>query len=215
MERTLVKSLHIGDSAVLVYAFCDPLHKHCAIRVKQMQLQAFPGNPTYELLLLAECFHWGSHVEVPNSQTNIWLVSSLVEWSQAARVRSTAKTCLSRGALLQFKARTCHFFLLKMSPSPARDNIKRVLYTTDLVNVSCDAANAEWIVFGGAPVMQPAWSQVSLHIFTQLRFVPELVSPCFIVTVFAIHSKQSSHEKYIKSVHKQRFFPPKHKSRIT
>ncbi len=40
---------------------------------------------------------------------------------------------------------------------------------TDLVNVSCDAANAEWIVFGGAPVMQPTRSQVSLHIFTTVH----------------------------------------------
>jgi hypothetical protein len=104
MDRTLVKSLHIGDPDVLGYTLCGTYVHVGLFGKKQMQLQAYPGDPTYELLLLAKCLSvidWGSHVEVPNSQTNIWLVSSLVECSQAARVRSTAKICLSWGALLE------------------------------------------------------------------------------------------------------------------
>jgi hypothetical protein len=63
--------------------------------------------------------------------------------------------------------------------------LKSQLYTTDLVNVSCDAANAEWIVFGGAPVMQPAWSQVSLHILQSYALSVNFCSLVFIGTVFA------------------------------
>ncbi len=51
--------------------------------------------------------------------------------------------------------------------------------------------------------MQPAWSLVSLHIFTKLRLVPDLLYPCFIVTLFAIHLKT----KFTWKIHeKQRLF---------
>ncbi len=105
-----------------------------------MQLQAYAGYPKYKLLLLAECLHWGSHLEVPNSQTNIWLASSLVECSQEAGVRSMAKACLSWGVLLQVRAnfgqvstvhymffspKPCSFFPINVPYDDARDNIKK------------------------------------------------------------------------------------------
>jgi hypothetical protein len=49
---------------------------------KRMQLRAYPGETTFELSLLGGCMsaiHLGSNVEVPNSQINIWIASTLVE----------------------------------------------------------------------------------------------------------------------------------------
>jgi hypothetical protein len=89
-----------------------------------MQLQAYPGDPAYDPLLLADFLHWGSHVEVLNSQTNIWLASSLVECSQEAGVRSTAEICLFRGALLQDgentgQVSTVHYIFFSPKPEYA------------------------------------------------------------------------------------------------
>jgi hypothetical protein len=70
-------------------------------------LIAYPCDPSFELSLLAECMvaiHWGSNVEAQNSNSISCSNSSLLECSpmtQAARVRFTAETCLSRGALVE------------------------------------------------------------------------------------------------------------------
>ncbi len=50
-----------------------------------MQLQAYPGDPTFVLSLLGKCMNLDSNVEVPNSQIIIWLASTLVECPPTCR----------------------------------------------------------------------------------------------------------------------------------
>ncbi len=48
--------------------------------------------------------HWGSHVEIPNSQMNIWLASSLEDYSTPTakvRVQAPAETRLFAEVLLE------------------------------------------------------------------------------------------------------------------
>ncbi len=37
LNQRTVKSLHSGDPDVMSFTLCDPLHTHCAIRVKEIK----------------------------------------------------------------------------------------------------------------------------------------------------------------------------------
>ena len=81
---TLVKSLYSGNpEGIQTYGLASARYSgYVTCKCYSSESNAYAGDPTFELLLHAECMsaiHWGSHVEAPNSNSLICLNGSFLE----------------------------------------------------------------------------------------------------------------------------------------